>query len=243
MQDELKSLQKKIIIAIDGYSSCGKSTIAKALASRLSYSYIDTGAMYRAVTLFFLQNGVILSEKGLNVVDHDYLVEVLDRIDIHFHYNPELGFSEVYLNSHNVEKEIRQMLVSDFVSRVSAIKEVREKLTYMQQIFGLNKGIVMDGRDIGTKVFPNAELKVFMTADPQVRAMRRYKELTEKGEVVTMKEVIDNIAQRDHLDTHRKESPLVKADDAIVLDNSYLDQQQQLDFVLNLVRERLTREG
>ncbi len=232
-------MPKKIIIAIDGYSSCGKSTIAKSIAAKLGYAYIDTGAMYRSVTLFFLQNNIIMSEDGLVNIDHDYLLEVLDNIDIHFHYNPELGYSEAYLNSHNVEKEIRQMFVSDYVSRVSAVKEVREKLVHMQQVMGISKGIVMDGRDIGTKVFPNAELKVFMTADPKVRAERRYKELIKKGERVTMQEVIDNLAQRDHLDTHREVSPLTQAADAIVLDNTNLDQQQQLDFVLSVAQDIL----
>lgn len=232
-------MPKKIIIAIDGYSSCGKSTIAKAIASRLGYAYIDTGAMYRAVTLFFIQNNIILPKKGLAEINHEYLLEVLDHVDIHFHYDPDLGFSEVYLNSHNVEKEIRQMFVSDFVSKVSAIKEVREKLVHMQQIMGINKGIVMDGRDIGTTVFPHAELKIFMTADPVVRAKRRFKELTEKEIPVTLQEVIENLTLRDHEDTHRKESPLIKADDAIVLDNTNLDQEQQLDFVLTLANDLL----
>jgi cytidylate kinase len=229
-------MQKKIIIAIDGFSSCGKSTIAKAIASSLGYAYIDTGAMYRAVTLFFIQNNIILSDKGLSIIDHEYLVEVLENIDIHFHYNPQLGFSEVFLNSHNVEKEIRQMFVSDLVSKVSAIKEVRQKLVHMQQLMGINKGIVMDGRDIGTAVFPNAELKFFMVADPAIRAKRRYDELIGKGEKVTLKEVVTNLTRRDHLDTHRNESPLIQATDAIVLDNTALTQQQQLDFVLNLVQ-------
>ncbi len=236
-------MQKKIIIAIDGYSSCGKSTIAKAIASKLGYAYIDTGAMYRAVTLFFIQKNIILPKKGLTDISHEYQLDVLEHIDIHFHYNPELGFSEVYLNSHNVEKEIRQMFVSDYVSTVSAIKEVREKLVHMQQLMGISKGIVMDGRDIGTTVFPNAELKVFMTADPTVRANRRFKELIEKGEKVTLHEVTENLTTRDHMDTHRKESPLVKADDAVVLDNTHLDQKQQLNFVLKLVEDLLFTEA
>jgi cytidylate kinase len=236
-------MQGKIIIAIDGFSSCGKSTIAKAIASSLGYAYIDTGAMYRAVTLFFIQNNIILSDKGLSIIDHEYLLEVLDNIDIHFHYNPQLGYSEVFLNSHNVEKEIRQMFVSDFVSKVSAIKEVRQKLVHMQQIMGMNKGVVMDGRDIGTTVFPAAELKFFMIADPEVRAKRRFNELTGKGEKVSLKQVITNLTKRDHLDTHRAESPLMKAPDAIVLDNTALNQQEQLDFVLNLVGAYLQKNN
>lgn len=236
-------MHKKIIIAIDGYSSCGKSTIAKAIAAKLGYAYIDTGAMYRAVTLFFLQNNIILPKKGLPAeINHEYMLEVLDHIDIHFHFNPELGFSEAYLNSHNVETEIRQMFVSDFVSTVSAIKEVREKLVGMQQLMGLRKGIVMDGRDIGTTVFPDAELKVFMTADPIVRAQRRFKELSDKGIKVTLEEVMKNLRTRDHDDTHRKESPLVQAKDAVVLDNTNLDPSQQLDLVIKLANDILVAE-
>lgn len=233
-------MQRKVIIAIDGYSSCGKSTIAKAIASNLGYAYIDTGAMYRAVTLFFIQTNIILSDKRLSITDHDYLLEVLDNIDIHFHYNPQLGYSEVFLNSHNVEKEIRQMFVSDFVSKVSAIKEVRQKLVHMQQIMGINKGIVMDGRDIGTTVFPNAELKFFMTADPAVRAKRRHEELLGKGEKVTLKEVINNLEKRDHLDTHRTESPLMQAPDAIVIDNTNLSPKEQLEFVLSMIKSYIS---
>jgi len=220
---------KKIVIAIDGYSSCGKSTIAKALAAKLSYGYVDTGAMYRAVTLFFLQKNIFHSEKGLKHLDHEFLEEIMDHISIFFHYNPAVGFGEIYLNGKNVENEIRQMMVSDYVSAVSAIKEVRIKMVDLQQKMGLQRGIVMDGRDIGTTVFPDAELKLFMQADPEVRAVRRFDEMQSKGIAVTLDEVRNNIQSRDYEDTHRKESPLTQASDAIVLDNTFLTPVEQLE--------------
>ncbi len=220
---------KKIVIAIDGYSSCGKSTIAKALAAKLSYGYVDTGAMYRAVTLFFLQKNIFHSEKGLKHLDHEFLEEIMDHISIFFHYNPAVGFGEIYLNGKNVENEIRQMMVSDYVSAVSAIKEVRIKMVDLQQKMGLQRGIVMDGRDIGTTVFPDAELKLFMQADPEVRAVRRFDEMQSKGIAVTLDEVRNNIQSRDYEDTHRKESPLTQASDAIVLDNTFLTPAEQLE--------------
>lgn len=221
----------KITIAIDGYSSCGKSTTAKALARKLGYSYIDTGAMYRAVTLYFSENNI----------DADDIVAVknaLDKIEITFRVNESKdseNISDVYLNGRNVEQEIRQMDVSNNVSKVSAIKEVRVKMVKLQQEMGKHKGVVLDGRDIGTVVFPDAELKIFMTANPFVRAKRRYDELKAKGTEVSMAEVQDNIEKRDYIDTHREESPLTQAKDAIVLDNTHLSREEQLEFVMRAV--------
>lgn len=223
----------KINIAIDGYSSCGKSTIAKALAAELGYTYIDTGAMYRSVALFALRKGLIQNGK-INV---DAIIMALPDIHVSFKYNNETKISDTYLNGENVEKAIRQMEVSDVVSKVSAIKEVREKMVALQKEMGKSKGVVMDGRDIGTNVFPDAELKIFMTADIDVRVARRYYELKSKGEQVTEEEVKENLLKRDYDDIHRKENPLRKADDAIVLDNSELTKQQQLDFVIRLIKD------
>ena len=191
---------KKIIIAIDGYSSTGKSTLAKQLANNLGYVYVDTGAMYRVTTLYALNNGFI-SETHFNI--NDFVVE-LHKIVISFKYNPELKFAEVYLNGVNVEKEIRTMHVSSFVSKVAAVPEVRYQLVKQQQEIGEGTGIVMDGRDIGTVVFPNAELKLFMTASDKIRATRRFDELTAKGDAVTYEEVLHNVRERDYIDTHRK---------------------------------------
>lgn len=224
---------KKITIAIDGYSSCGKSTIAKALAARLGYFYVDSGAMYRAVTLFALKHGYAKN----NEVNEDAIIHNLDRINIWFKYNSNSRSSETYLNGENVEKEIRQIEVSGYVSRVSAIKEVRKKMVAIQQEMGREKGVVMDGRDIGTTVFPNAELKLFMTADPDVRAQRRFIEYKTKGETVPLEDIKKNLEKRDYEDTHRKESPLVKAKDAVLFDNSDLNQTQQLDYVLKLIKD------
>lgn len=228
---------RKITIAIDGYSSCGKSTLAKALAAKLGYSYVDSGAMYRAVTYYFIHNHVIPDNK--NAFDNEKVLHALNQIHLTFVYNPSLKASETYLNEVNVEKEIREMLVSQSVSKVSAIKEVRARLVAIQQKLGKTKGVVMDGRDIGTVVFPDAELKLFMTADIDIRAQRRFDELTSKGNKITTEEVKQNLAQRDHDDTHRKENPLTKAKDAIVLDNSDLSKQQQLDFVTKLIDDLL----
>ncbi len=218
-------------IAIDGFSSTGKSTLAKQLAKSLGYVYVDTGAMYRAVTLFAMQNGYISS----GFFDKDTLIQGLPFIKLHFEFNPDLGFAEMYLNNENVESEIRTIEVSGFVSLVAEISEVRSKLVEQQQEMGKGKGIVMDGRDIGTVVFPNAELKIFMTASPQTRAQRRYDELIQKGQSVTFEEVLKNVVDRDHIDTHRDDSPLVKADDAIEIDNSHLTRDEQFDQVLALV--------
>ncbi|MFN4234816.1 MAG: (d)CMP kinase [Bacteroidia bacterium] len=223
----------KINIAIDGYSSCGKSTIAKALAAELGYTYIDTGAMYRSVALFALRNGLIKNGK----INTEAIVMALPDIHVSFQYNNETKVSDTYLNGENVEKAIRQMEVSEVVSKVSAIKEVREKMVALQKEMGKKKGVVMDGRDIGTNVFPDAELKIFMTADMDVRVARRYFELTSKGEHVTEEDVKQNLLKRDYDDIHRKENPLKKADDAIVLDNSELTKQQQLDFVIRLIKD------
>lgn len=225
----------KIIIAIDGYSSCGKSTMAKAIAKKMGYRYIDSGAMYRAVTLFVQQHGLSLDD--LASMTEDQLEKMLDHIHISFHLNPETGSSEVYLNELNVEKKIRDLKVSDWVSPVSAIPAIRHRMVALQQSYGKIKGIVMDGRDIGTQVFPHAELKIFMTAKNETRAKRRFDEFSQKGFMVTMDEVIRNIEERDYTDTHRAESPLRKADDAIVLDNSSISEQQQLDFAMNLIHE------
>ena len=234
---QLKSkylLMKQITIAIDGYSSCGKSTLAKALAAKLGYSYVDSGAMYRAATLFFLRNKWIKSNGSVN---ESKIIESPPLINLSFRYNPQLRFSETYLNEENVEQEIRQMEVSNNVSKISTIKKVREKMIHLQKEMGKNKGVVMEGRDIGTAVFPDAELKLFMTADSEVRIQRRYDEMTSKGEQVTMDQVRENLEKRDYSDTHRKENPLVQAQDAIVLDNSDLDKQQQLDYVITLIND------
>jgi cytidylate kinase len=224
---------KKITIAIDGFSSCGKSTLAKALAARLGYFYVDSGAMYRAVTLFAIKHGYIKN----NEVNADAILHNLDKVNIWFKYNNNSKSSETYLNGENVEKEIRSIQVSSFVSTVSAIKEVRRKMVAIQQEMGREKGVVMDGRDIGTTVFPNAELKLFMTADPDVRAQRRFIEYKTKGETVLISDIKKNLEKRDYEDTHRKESPLIKAKDAVLFDNSDLNQTEQLDYVLKLIKD------
>jgi cytidylate kinase len=217
--------KKKITIAIDGFSSTGKSTIAKKLAQALSYVYVDTGAMYRAVTLYALNNNL--------VEDRDQLVANLPNINLSFTYNKALGFAEMYLNGENVEKEIRTLKISKYVSNVSAISEVRKKLVEQQRQIGKDKGIVMDGRDIGTVVFPDAELKFFLTASPEVRAHRRYKELLDRGEDVRYEEVLKNVQNRDYIDSHRVDSPLKKATDAIEIDNSNMSLDEQLERILD----------
>lgn len=224
---------KKITIAIDGFSSTGKSTLAKQLAKHLGYIYVDTGAMYRAVTLFAMQNGYISNE----FFDKDTLINSLPFIKLHFQFNADLGFAEMYLNDVNVEKEIRTIEVSNFVSKVAEISEVRAKLVEQQQEMGKDKAIVMDGRDIGTVVFPDAELKIFMTASAETRAQRRFDELQAKGDSVTYEEVLKNVQDRDYIDTHRDDSPLVIAEDAIEIDNSYLSREEQFQAVLELVEE------
>ena len=215
---------KKIIIAIDGFSSCGKSTFAKAIAARLGYIFIDTGAMYRAVTLYALEQGAILDGK----VDEAAVVALLPEVNISFRFNAERGASDVYVNGELAEGKIRSIEVSNCVSSVSSIREVREKLVAMQQQMGRERGVVMDGRDIGTVVFPDAELKIFMTAEPKVRAERRYAELTAKGDKVTMEEILENVISRDKADMERAISPLRQAEDAVVLDNSYMSVEEQM---------------
>ena len=215
---------KKIVIAVDGFSSCGKSTFAKLVAARLGYIFIDTGAMYRAVALYAMEHGAI--ESG--IVDEDKIVAQLGDINIDFRFNPERGASDIYVNGDLVEGKIRTIEVSNCVSAVSSIAQVREKLVKMQQAMGQRKGVVMDGRDIGTVVFPEAELKIYMTADPRVRAERRYKELTAKGDNVSFEEIYENVVSRDKADMSRAISPLRKADDAIVLDNSTMSVEEQM---------------
>jgi cytidylate kinase len=215
---------KKITIAIDGFSSTGKSTLAKQLAKKLHYIYVDTGAMYRAVTLFVMRAGLI---DDAGEIDKELLLQSLDKVDLKFVFNSEVGFAEMYLNGENVEKEIRTMSVSDNVSQIATMEEVRKKLVAMQQMMGADKGIVMDGRDIGTVVFPDAELKIFMTASPEKRAVRRYKELLDRGEEVTYNDILLNVQKRDYIDSNRAISPLKKADDAIEFDNSDLGLEDQ----------------
>lgn len=216
--------RKRIIIAIDGHSSCGKSTFAKAIAARLGYIFIDTGAMYRAVTLYALENSII--ENG--IVDEERIKSSLGDIDIDFRFNPQRGASDIYVNGDLAEGKIRTIEVSNCVSAVSSIAEVRSKLVAIQQQMGRKGGVVMDGRDIGTVVFPDAEIKIYMTADPMVRAERRFKELTAKGDRVTLEEVYNNVVSRDKADMTRAISPLRKADDAVVLDNSYMSVEEQM---------------
>jgi len=224
----------KITIAIDGYSSCGKSTLAKTLAKSIDYSYVDTGAMYRCVTLYALENGIIKNDQ----VDKESLVGQLDDISISFQHSEQLKESDAYLNGVNVEETIRGMDISNHVSQISIIKEVREKMVAMQQKMGKETGVIMEGRDIGTVVFPDAELKVFMTASIEVRVKRRYDEMQAKGLHVSVDDVKENVLSRDYEDTHRKHSPLVQADDAVVLDNSDLSEEDQLNFMLKLVEQR-----
>ena len=224
-------MNKKITIAIDGFSSTGKSTLAKELAKHLGYVYVDTGAMYRAVALFAMQNGYI----GEGFFDKQSLINSLPYVKLVFKLNPDLGFAEMYLNGVNVEKEIRTIEVSNYVSKVAEISEVRSMLVEQQQEMGKDKGIVMDGRDIGTVVFPRAELKIFMTASPITRAERRFRELQRKGDTVTFEQVLKNVEERDYIDTHREDSPLVKANDALEFDNSNISKQEQFQKVLKLI--------
>lgn len=225
---------KKGIIAIDGHSSCGKSTVAKDLAKVLGYIYIDTGAMYRSVTLFAMKKGIIAA----NGIDEEGLKAQLNNIKITFKYQPEEKINETFLNGVSVEEEIRGLDVSSNVSAISAIAFVRSRLVELQQDMGKDGGIVMDGRDIGSVVFPDADLKLFMTASAEVRAQRRYDELTTKGDAVDFKAILDNVKTRDHMDSTRSESPLVQTDDAVVLDNSHLNKEEQLDWIINVLKER-----
>lgn len=223
-------MSNNIVIAIDGYSSCGKSTIAKALAKQLHFIYIDSGAMYRAVTLYFLRNNIDLK-------DHDQITKALHNIHLNFHSRDYQ--THISLNDEEVSEEIRKMPVSENVSSISAIHEVRVEMVKQQQRMGRSKNIVMDGRDIGTVVFPHAQLKLFMTADPLVRAERRFKELLPKNPDLTLEEIFDNLAHRDYQDTTRAESPLIRASDAIVLDNTNLNPEEQLAFVIEKVKPLL----
>ena len=225
----------KIVIAIDGFSSTGKSTLAKQLADKLGYIYVDTGAMYRAVTFFALEKGLISNKE----VDREGLILELENIHITFKFNKELGFAEVFLNGRNIETDIRTLRVSQHVSYIAEISEVRRKLVQQQQLMGKDKGIVMDGRDIATVVFPDAELKIFMTASAETRAKRRYHELLNRGDNVDYNDVLKNVVDRDYIDTNRADSPLVKAEDAIEIDNSNLTLEAQFESIMNLVRMTL----
>ena len=221
-------VMKRIIIAIDGYSSCGKSTLAKALAKSLHYAYVDTGAMYRAVTLYFLENDV-------DINNHAAIANALQHIEIHFE-RTKTG-NHVFLNGKDVENEVRTMRISEMVSPVSTISEVRRFLVAQQQKMGIRKGVVMDGRDIGTVVFPNAELKIFLTADKDIRTKRRYDELMSKGQPTDFEAIKYNLLERDMIDSNRADSPLRQADDAILIDNSNLNPTEQLEKVLNMVHD------
>ena len=228
-------MKTKITIAIDGFSSTGKSTIAKQLATKLAYVYVDSGAMYRAITLFAMNHNYISTSH----FDVEALIENLDKASLRFEYNPTLGYAEMILNDVNVESEIRTLEVSNLVSKVAATSEVRKKLVAIQKEIGKNKGVVMDGRDIGTVVFTDAELKLFMTSSAETRAQRRFDELIEKGQQVSYDEVHHNVVERDRIDTTREDSPLVKAKDAIEIDNSTLTKEEQFEMILGLVEEKL----
>jgi cytidylate kinase len=225
-------MTKKIIITIDGWSSCGKSTLAKQLANKLNYLYIDSGAMYRAITLYFLRNHV-------NWTDKEEVVSALNNITLEFIVSDKTKQSEIFLNGENVEYLIRDLIIAEKVSDVAAIKEVRAFAVIQQHKMGKKKGIVMDGRDIGTTVFPNAEIKIFMRADNAVRVERRFKELFAQNPNITLAEIKHNIEMRDYVDSHREVSPLRKAEDAVELDNTYITEKEQLDFAMNLVKQKI----
>lgn len=223
---------KSIIITIDGWSSCGKSTLARQLARELGYVYIDSGAMYRSITLFFLRNNI-------DWHDADKIEDALREIELHFEFNEKSMQSEIYLNDENVEYLIRDLIIAEKVSEVSALPAVRSFAVQKQKEMGVDKGIVMDGRDIGTTVFPNAELKIFMTADISVRVERRFREMFEKNPNITLDEVKSNLEMRDYIDSNREVSPLRKAEDAVLLDNTSIGMEQQLNFALKLVKQRI----
>ncbi len=226
---------KKITIAIDGHSSTGKSTLAKQLAKALNYIYIDTGAMYRAVTLFAMQQGFITSDS----FDADQLVANLNHVFLSFKFNEDLGFAEIYLNDENVEDKIRSIEVSNFVSKIAEVSAIRTKLVQQQKKYGIDKGVVMDGRDIGTVVFPDAELKIFMTASAEIRAKRRFLELQEKAPNITFDEVLKNVVERDKIDSTREDSPLIVAENAVIIDNSNLNKEQQFHMILDLAHKAI----
>lgn len=232
-------LLKDIIIAIDGYSSCGKSTLSRNLAKYLGYRHIDTGAMYRAITYYCLQNKLINN----NQVDKAKLIPELSHLEIDFKFNNQSSTNEIYLNGKLIESFIREPIVSDFTSIVSKVAEVRESMVGLQQKMGKDKRIVMDGRDIGTVVFPNADIKFFMTANPDIRAQRRFKELNDNGINISIEEVKKNIEERDYLDSHRDISPLKQAEDAIVIDNSYLTKEEQFAHVIDILKKHFPYEG
>ena len=222
----------KIIVAVDGFSSCGKSTTAKGVAARFGYAYIDTGAMYRAVTLYFVQNHVSLTNPK-------EIQKALENINVDFHRNPENGLNETYLNGLNVEDEIRKLYIANRVSEVSAISEVRRAMVAQQQRMGRGRGVVLDGRDVGTVVFPNAELKVFMTADPTIRAERRQIELLAKGEMLNVSEILKNLTHRDQIDTTRADSPLRQAEDAILIDTTGMTLDGQIQLLSEMIEDKL----
>lgn len=226
---------RRITIAIDGFSSTGKSTVARQLAAHLGYVYVDSGAMYRAVTLYAIQNGLI----GSDFFHIEQLVSQLEGIQLKFELNPKTKEAEIHLNGKNVENEIRSMEVSGLVSQIAQVPEVRRKLVEIQQEMGKNKGVVMDGRDIGTVVFPQAELKIFMTADAKERAMRRFLEYTDQGKEVSFESIYENVTHRDHIDTTRDDSPLVKAQDAIEIDNTFTNIEDQFHIILQLAKDRI----
>lgn len=228
------SFQKQLTIAIDGYSSCGKSTLAKAMANELNYTFVDSGAMYRGVALYCLRNGLIVN----SIPNVSEIEKHLSKIQLDFYYNPETRLQELLLNNENVEQEIRTPEVAAVVSQIATLRSVRVKLVEEQRKIGENGGIVMDGRDIGSVVFPDAEVKLFVTANSDIRAMRRFKELSEKGIVTTLEETKRNILERDHIDSNRKESPLIQTSDAIVVDNSHLTQEEQLQIALFHVQSK-----
>lgn len=228
-------MSKKITIAIDGFSSTGKSTVAKEIAAHLGYIYVDSGAMYRAVTLYAMQHGLVSAD----FFDLKSLIVQLDTINLSFKVNATTGNADMYLNGSNVEQKIRTLEVSNLVSKVAAASEIRKKLVAIQKEMGKYRGVVMDGRDIGTVVFPDAELKIFMTATADTRAERRHKELTNKGQKVSHDDIYKNVVERDRLDSTREDSPLLKADDAVEIDNSNLTKEEQFKIILSLVEERL----
>ncbi|MBL1279326.1 MAG: (d)CMP kinase [Fluviicola sp.] len=233
------SSDKKITIAIDGYSSCGKSTLAKELAKELNYLFVDSGAMYRAVTLFALRNNYISN----NDLDSSGLISQLSKINLHFELNTDTNTPELILNGQNVAEEIRTPVVSSYVSKVAELREVREKLVLEQRIMGEKGGVIMDGRDIGSVVFPNAELKFFITAEVATRTQRRYDELVKRGFETTLEAVQKNLIQRDYIDSHREESPLIKTNDAIEIDNTNLSRSEQLSLALSFVKKKVIEQN